>query len=81
MTPPSPSSGNLTADPELRFTRRYDNGEISPWRQRPRIYDRQTGEWKDGGAVPQCNIWQEAAENVAEPHPGHESSLAGGLSA
>ena len=40
---------------------------ISPWRRRPRIYDRQSGEWKDGEALfLRCNIWREAAENVAE---------------
>jgi single-strand DNA-binding protein len=33
----------------------------------PRIYDRQSGEWKDGEALfLRCNIWREAAENVAE---------------
>jgi single-strand DNA-binding protein len=33
----------------------------------PRIYDRQSGDWKDGEALfLRCNIWREAAENVAE---------------
>jgi single-strand DNA-binding protein len=33
----------------------------------PRVYDRQTSEWKDGDALfLRCNIWREAAENVAE---------------
>ena len=33
----------------------------------PRIYDRQSGEWKDGEALfLRCSIWREAAENVAE---------------
>src|SRR5690606_23857254 len=33
----------------------------------PRVFDRQTGEWKDGEALfLRCNIWRQAAENVAE---------------
>jgi len=37
------------------------------WPRPPRIYDRQSGEWKDGEALfLRCNIWREAAENVAE---------------
>ncbi len=36
--------------------------------------DRQTGEWKDGEALfLRCNVWREAAENVAELTRGHES--------
>jgi single-strand DNA-binding protein len=31
------------------------------------MYDRQSGEWKDGEALfLRCNIWREAGENVAE---------------
>lgn len=71
--------GNLTADPELRFTvgAAVANFTVA---STPRIYDRQTGEWKDGEALfLRCNIWREAAENVAESLTrGHESSLAGG---
>ena len=33
----------------------------------PRTFDRQSGEWKDGEALfLRCNIWRQAAENVAE---------------
>lgn len=74
--------GNLTADPELRFTPSGAAVANFTVASTPRIYDRQTGEWKDGEALfLRCNIWREAAENVAESLTrGHESSLAGGLS-
>lgn len=59
--------GNLTSDPELRFTpsgAAVTNFTIA---STPRTYDRQTNEWKDGEALfMRCNIWKEAAENVAE---------------
>jgi single-strand DNA-binding protein len=59
--------GNLTADPELRFTqsgRAVANFTVA---STPRYFDREAGEWKDGEAIfLRCNIWQQAAENVAE---------------
>jgi single-strand DNA-binding protein len=60
--------GNLTADPELRFTA---NGATAVANftvaSTPRTYDRASGEWKDGDALfIRCSIWREAAENVAE---------------
>ncbi|MFC9995674.1 single-stranded DNA-binding protein [Nocardia sp. NPDC127526] len=59
--------GRLTADPELRFTpggAAVANFTIA---SNPRVYDRNTNEWKDGEALfMRCNIWREAAENVAE---------------
>lgn len=59
--------GNLTADPELRFTqsgRAVANFTVA---STPRYFDREAGEWKDGEATfLRCNIWQQAAENVAE---------------
>ncbi len=60
--------GNLTADPELRFTpsggAAVANFTVA---STPRIFDRQSSEWKDGEALfLRCNIWREAAENVAE---------------
>jgi single-strand DNA-binding protein len=59
--------GNLTADPELRFTPSGAAVANFTVASTPRIYDRQTGEWKDGEALfLRCNIWREAAENVAE---------------
>ena len=59
--------GNLTADPELRFTPSGADVANFTVASTPRIYDRQSGEWKDGEALfLRCNIWREAAENVAE---------------
>ena len=59
--------GNLTADPELRFTPSGAAVANFTVASTPRIFDRQTSEWKDGEALfLRCNIWREAAENVAE---------------
>ena len=59
--------GNLTADPELRFTPSGAAVANFTIASTPRIYDRQSGEWKDGDALfLRCSIWREAAENVAE---------------
>ena len=59
--------GNLTADPDLRFTPSGAAVANFTVASTPRIYDRQNGEWKDGDALfLRCNIWREAAENVAE---------------
>ena len=59
--------GNLVADPELRFT---PSGQpVATFRvaSTPRIMDRQTNEWKDGDSLfLTCNVWRQAAENVAE---------------
>lgn len=59
--------GNLTADPELRFTpsgSAVANGTIA---STPRTFDRQTNEWKDGETLfLRYSVWREAAENVAE---------------
>jgi single-strand DNA-binding protein len=59
--------GNLTDDPELRFT--PSGAAVAKFRiaSTPRILDRQTNEWKDGEPLfLACNIWRQAAENVAE---------------
>ncbi|AOW94025.1 single-stranded DNA-binding protein [Rhodococcus sp. WMMA185] len=59
--------GNLTADPELRFTPAGAAVANFTIASTPRTFDRQTNEWKDGEALfLRCNIWREAAENVAE---------------
>ncbi|MBF6178608.1 Helix-destabilizing protein [Nocardia otitidiscaviarum] len=59
--------GNLTADPELRFTPAGAAVANFTVASTPRIFDRNTNEWKDGEALfLRCNIWREAAENVAE---------------
>jgi single-strand DNA-binding protein len=59
--------GNLTDDPELRFT--PSGAAVAKFRvaSTPRIMDRQSGEWKDGEPLfLACNIWRDAAEHVAE---------------
>jgi single-strand DNA-binding protein len=59
--------GNLTADPELRFTPSGAAVANFTVASTPRQFDRQSNEWKDGEALfLRCNIWREAAENVAE---------------
>ncbi|GAA2798945.1 single-stranded DNA-binding protein [Saccharopolyspora taberi] len=59
--------GNLTADPELRFTPSGAAVANLTVANNPRYFDRQTGEWKDGDALfLRCNIWRQMAENVAE---------------
>ena len=60
-------AGNLVDDPELRFT---PSGQpVAKFRvaSTPRYMDRQTNEWKDGDSLfLTCNVWRQAAENVAE---------------
>jgi single-strand DNA-binding protein len=60
-------TGNLTADPELRFT---DNGTAVAnftVASTPRTFDRQSGTWTDGDALfLRCTLWRQAAENAAE---------------
>ncbi|GAA2016553.1 single-stranded DNA-binding protein [Nakamurella flavida] len=59
--------GNLTADPELRFTASGAAVANFTVASTPRAFDRNTNEWKDGEALfLRCNIWRQAAENVAE---------------
>ena len=59
--------GNLTDDPELRFTPSGAAVARFTVASTPRIMDRQTNEWKDGDPLfLSCNIWRQAAENVAE---------------
>ena len=59
--------GNLTSDPELRFTPSGAAVANFTVASTPRTFDRQSGEWKDGEALfMRCNIWRQAAENVAE---------------
>jgi single-strand DNA-binding protein len=59
--------GNLTADPELRFTPAGAAVANFTVASTPRTFDRSSNEWKDGEALfLRCNIWREAAENVAE---------------
>ncbi|WP_306322714.1 MULTISPECIES: single-stranded DNA-binding protein [unclassified Streptomyces] len=59
--------GNLTDDPELRFTPSGAAVANFTIASTPRMFDRQTNEWKDGDALfLRASIWRQAAENVAE---------------
>jgi single-strand DNA-binding protein len=59
--------GNLTGDPELRFTPSGAAVANFTVASTPRAFDRQSNEWKDGDTLfMRCSIWREAAENVAE---------------
>jgi single-strand DNA-binding protein len=59
--------GNLTGDPELRFTPSGSAVANFTVASTPRTFDRQSNEWKDGETLfMRCSIWREAAENVAE---------------
>jgi single-strand DNA-binding protein len=59
--------GNLTDDPELRFT--PSGAAVAKFRvaSTPRFMDKASGEWKDGDPLfLSCTVWRQAAENVAE---------------
>lgn len=59
--------GNLTADPELRFTPSGAAVANFTVASTPRTFDRQANDWKDGETLfMRCSVWREAAENVAE---------------
>ena len=59
--------GNLTSDPELRFTPSGAAVANFTVASTPRTLDRASGEWKDGEALfLRCNVWRQVAENVAE---------------
>ena len=59
--------GNLTSDPELRFTPSGAAVANFTVASTPRTLDKASGEWKDGEALfLRCAIWRQAAENVAE---------------
>ncbi|MDU0348020.1 single-stranded DNA-binding protein [Actinomyces sp. MRS3W] len=59
--------GNLTADPEMRFTPSGAAVASFTIASTPRSFDRQAQEWRDGETLfMRCSIWRDAAENVAE---------------
>ena len=60
-------AGNLVDDPELRFTPAGQPVARFRVASTPRFRDNTTGEWKDGDSLfLTCNVWRQAAENVAE---------------
>ena len=59
--------GNLTRDPELRYTPTGQAVANFAVASTPRYLDKNTNEWKDGDALfLNCSVWRQAAENVAE---------------
>ena len=59
--------GNLTADPELRFTPSGAAVASFTVASTPRVLDKATNEWKDGDSLfMRCSVWRQYAENVAE---------------
>ncbi|QFG70014.1 single-stranded DNA-binding protein [Ornithinimicrobium pratense] len=59
--------GNLTADPELRFTPSGAAVANFTVASTPRTFDKQANEWKDGETLfMRCSVWREAAEHAAE---------------
>ena len=59
--------GNITGDPELRFTPSGAAVANFTVASTPRTFDRQSNEWKDGEALfLNCSVWRQAAENAAE---------------
>jgi single-strand DNA-binding protein len=60
-------SGNLTGDPELRYTQTGQAVASFSVASTPRFRDNASGEWKDGDTLfLRCNVWRQAAENAAE---------------
>lgn len=59
--------GNLTADPELRFTPSGAPVANFTIAHTPRIFDKASGEWKDGEPLfMRCSLWRDPAENLTE---------------
>ncbi|MEO6790424.1 MAG: single-stranded DNA-binding protein [Ornithinibacter sp.] len=73
--------GNLTADPELRFTPSGAAVANFTVASTPRTFDRQSNDWKDGETLfMRCSVWRDAAENVAESlHRGTRVVVTGRL--
>lgn len=73
--------GNLTGDPELRFTPSGAAVTNFTVASTPRSFDKNTNEWKDGETLfMRCAVWRDAAENVAETlHKGDRVVVYGQL--
>jgi single-strand DNA-binding protein len=73
--------GNLTSDPELRFTPSGAAVANFTVASTPRTFDRQSNDWKDGETLfMRCSVWRDAAENSAESlHRGTRVIVTGRL--
>lgn len=71
--------GNLTADPDLKFLSSGAAVANFTVAHTPRMYNKATNEWTDGEALfMRCNLWRDAAENVAESlHKGNRVIVTG----
>ena len=71
--------GNLTDDPELRFTPNGQAVVAFTVAVNPRTFDRQANEWRDGDpSYVRCQAWRQLAENAAESlHKGDRVVAAG----
>ena len=71
--------GNLTDDPELRFTQQGAAVTNFTVASTPRFFDKQSNEWRDGDPLfLRCSVWREQAENVAEHlHKGNRVIVSG----
>ena len=59
--------GNMTNDPELRFTPSGAAVASFTIATNSRYLDKTTNEWKDGDPTYlRCSVWRQYAENVAE---------------
>src|SRR6476469_5589635 len=81
--PPITVVGNLTADPELRFTPSGAAVANFTVASTPRMLDKQSNEWRDGEPLLLgCPVWRQAAENAADSHSrGRRVSVTGRLKA
>lgn len=71
--------GNLTADPDIKFTNSGAAVVNFTVAHTPRVFDKAAQEWKDGEALfMRCSLWREQAENVAESlHRGNRVIVVG----
>ncbi|WP_167473566.1 single-stranded DNA-binding protein [Nocardia arthritidis] len=72
-------AGNLTADPETRFTPNSNQVTHFTIASTPRVYNQQTQQWDDGEtSFVRCQVWRNQAENVAESlHKGDRVVVTG----
>jgi single-strand DNA-binding protein len=72
--------GNLTADPELRYTQNGLAVANFTVASTPRIFDRQKEEWRDGETLfLRATVWRDYAEHVAQLHKGDNVVVVGSL--
>jgi single-strand DNA-binding protein len=59
--------GNLTTDPEVRFTASGMAVANFTIASSPRVFDKDSGQWRDGDTLfLRCTVWQQSAEHLAD---------------